>query len=258
MLKQKKRQRKSALIALSFAMFFVVGMVSLVAPWRAGQYDEATFCRTDGQYARTIILIDATDSLSEAQIKTVTEEIIDLRGSLSPSEWVGVFVLDESDTVLPAAATALCNPGDKANPLYQNPEEIRRRYEQRFVMPMRQAVAALFNRPPQKNSPILEMIRAVALVSEFNSSQPRRLIIVSDMLQNVAAYSHYRDGTDFLRWQKSDYAADFLRLSLTGVEVSVWYVKRPEVRHLQTHGHANFWHQFFTAAGADLAVLRPL
>ena len=259
MLRRRRRQRKWALAALSAAFLLVAGMAALLAAGRAGEYNAETFCPKNGEYARTAILIDGTDSLSDGQIKSVLEETGALRGRLELYEWTGVFVLGEDNLTLPRPEIAICNPGNEntANPIYQNPRDIRRRFDRKFARPLQNAVAGLSALPPGNTSPILEMIRAVALDRDFDSSQKRRLIIISDMLQNVPQYSHYQDGADFTAWQKTTYAREFLQLSLTGVEVEIWYIKRADWRELQTRRHVDFWEKYFAAAGASVSRVRP-
>ena len=185
------------------------------------------FCPDDGNYPRTAVLIDATDSLSATQAKAVREEVEGLRRRLGRYEWVGVFVLSEDNLVLPVPEIQKCNPGSEPNPIYENPELVRRRFETEFRRPIDDAIARLVNATrPSSTSPILEMIRAVALDRNYVSTQPRRLIVVSDMLQNVSRYSHYRDRGDFPSWRNTEYAREFLQVSLLGVDVEILYLRR--------------------------------
>ena len=261
--KRRRRERRNAVFALALALLVVAAIVAAIAPWSAGKYDPDTFCPKDGNYARTAILVDATDSLSASQIKSVAEEVNALRDRLALHEWVGVFVLNEDNIVLPAPKIALCNPGDAstANPLYQNPDQIRRKFEQKFRRPMEDAIRALAETPPQSTSPILEMIRAVALDRNFDSTKKRRLIIVSDMLQNTPpTYSHYGGEANFAAWRETEHAREFLQLSLLDAEVEILYLKRadPAARIAQTRGHVAFWEDYFAATGATVKILKPI
>ena len=195
----KRRQRIApfTLLAILVAIFVALAIV-LVSPKQP--FDPDTLCPDDGDYPRTAVVIDATDPLSSSQAKAISEEISSLRRELAVNEWVGIFVLNEDNLTLPSPEIALCNPGDEstANPLYENPDQVRRRFERKFRKPMEQAVERLAQLPLSPTSPILEMIRAVALDRSFDSTKERRLIIISDMLHNVPAYSHYRESADFL------------------------------------------------------------
>lgn len=260
MARRSRRGRlKAPFIALGLAIA-VLAMLAAVALWPRGEYDPTTLCPIDGSYSRTAILIDATDALSASQVKTIREEINALRKRLMLYEWVGIFVLDEDNLVLPQPEVALCNPGDEstANPLYENPRQIRRRFEQDFRAPIEEAVERLARLPSKPTSPILEMIRAVALDPNFDSTKERRLIVVSDLLQNVPAYSHYRQDADFERWRDTPYADEFLQLSLLDVEVDILYLKRADTRARQTRGHVAFWEDYFDAVGAAVQTLKPV
>ena len=260
MSRKQKRQRVGALVAFATMTAAVAAVLYVAGPWRADDYDAKTFCPKDGQYPRTALLIDATDSLGDFQSKALRDLADDLRGKLVQYEWVGVFVLNEDNITVPKAEIALCNPGSEkdANPLYQNPREIRRKFERQFASPLRRAIDDLTKAPRQERSPIIEMIRAVALDSDFDSSQKRRLIIVSDMLQHTDAYSQYRGGADYEKWRQSQHAAEFADLSLAGAKVEIWYVKRPLLSGAQTRRHVRFWEEFFAAAGAELDAVKRL
>lgn len=254
-----KSERIKAVAALAILLLLVGGAAVWTMPWKRAQYDEVTFCPKDGQYARTAILIDATDALGDVHIKSAIEQATQLvRSRLSLHEWTGVFVLNDDNLTLPSPQVALCNPGGESscNPVFTNCKDAGRAFKKKFEAPMTSAIQGLAGLPPDEKSPILEMIRAVALDPGFDSSQPRRLIIISDMLQHApGAYSHYNGDFDFAKWREGEYARDFLQLSLAGTKVEIWYVKRANLGHLQTHGHVEFWNQFFNAAGARVEKL---
>ena len=263
-IKEKRRSDniKVALMSLALAAIAIGGAVfAYVGATRAAQYDADTFCRKDGDYPRTAILIDATDSLDESKIKAAGERINKLlKSELATGEWVGMYVLDESNLALPSPRAALCNPGGErqCNPLIENCQDAQLKFKRDFLSPMEKAINGLADSPPRPSSPILEMIRAVALARDFDSSQKRKLIIVSDMLQNTRQYSHHRGRADFAEWEKSDAAREFLSLSLSGVDVRILYVKRPQYAQLQTRGHVLFWEKYFAAVGAKISGLESL
>lgn len=226
-------------------------------------YDPRTLCPSDGDYGRTAILIDATDSLGASQVKVIVEEINDLIQHLGLYEWVGLFILNEDNVTLAKPEVERCNPGSarQANPLYENPILIRKRFEREFQEPMEKAVLQLVRRPTQATSPIFEMVYAISQDRHFDSTKKRRLVMVSDMLQNVPPkYSHYAGNMDFEAWEKTDYAREFLQLSLHDVEVHILYVQRLDNKHrtLQTRGHVRFWEDYFAGVGARVVRLRPV
>ena len=261
--KRQRKKRRNAILALAAALAVVALIVVIIAPWERGQYNQANLCPRSGDYPRTAVLVDATDSLSESQVKAVVEEINALRDRIALHEWVGIFVLNEDNLTLPAPEIALCYPGDRstANPLIRNPELIQRQYEKKFQRPMESAIEQLAQAPPQSTSPIHEMIQAVALDRNFDSTKKRRLIVVSDMLQNTPPeYSHYRDGADFSAWRNSAHGRKFPEFSLLCVEVEILYLKRTDdsARAAQNRGHVRFWEDYFAELGASVKILKPI
>lgn len=264
---KKRRLRRIIVIIIIVILLLLLGFGAYHFASRETS-DAVTLCPHGGNYPRTAVLIDATDSLSESQIKAVIDNINSLpqrredRGQIVRGEWVGVFVLNEDNRFLPEPTVALCYPGNKdtAKIMVENEHRIQRTYKQKFLRPMEEAVRRLAQTPEQPSSPIFEMISAVAMYGNFDTTQKRRLIIVSDMLQNVAAYSHYRDGVDYAKFRETPYARDLLQPSLlSGVTVEIWYLKRAgsPVRALQ-RSHVDFWQRYFRDVGAELAVFCPV
>ena len=256
--KKRQRENRQAIVILFVVLAFLL-TIGGIALWIK---PSLTGCPDDGKYPRTVVLIDATDSFSPSQVKTVREHINELRRELTLHEWVGIFVLRADNLILPEPEIALCNPGSEAdaNPLYQNPEIIRRRFERKFQRPLEDALRRLAEtESPQATSPILEMVEAIALDSDFDSTQMRRMIIISDMLQNVPQYSHYRDSPpNFSTFRESGYARQFMNLSLLGVDVEILYLIRESTGELQTHGHIAFWKNYFDAVGGKLNRVKPV
>lgn len=177
-------------------------------------------------------------------------------------EWVGLFPLNEDNVTLAKPEIALCNPGSKqdANEWIENPAFKQKEFEQKFQKPIEEKVQRLIRRTTQATSPIFEMIYAVSQYKHFDSTQKRRLVIVSDMLQNVSKYSHYGGNLNIKDWKNTDYAQKVLQLSLHGVNVRVLYVQRlNEHRQWQTPEHVQFWKHYFSEVGTtdtELTVIR--
>ncbi len=251
------------------APFAILGVLILLAVLAATMllsgrsYDPQTLCPSDGDYGRTAILIDATDSLGASHSKVIVEEINKfLIQHLDLYEWVGLFILNEDNVTLAKPEVERCNPGKQANEWIENPGIRKERFKREFQEPMREAVRKLIRRPMQATSPIFEMIHSVSLYKHFDSTKKRRLIIVSDMLQNVSKYSHYNGhlnkadpGEYFEDWKNTDYARQVLQLSLNDVDVRILYVQRLDSRELQTPEHVRFWENYFFDVGATVTNL---
>lgn len=259
--KQRKQSRRArAALALLLAVCIIVGAIVLAVGNRS-DIDSVTFCPRKENFPRTAVLIDASDTISNRQAKEVIESIDELFSKqLAQHEWVGIYVLSENEIVLPKPKFHICNPGsrDSANPLYQNPAEFERRYNQYFDR-LTKEIEQVVDVPEQDSSPIFEMVYGVAVSNNFITREPRRLLIVSDMLHNTKNYSHYRETPDFDEFLRSNSGQPYLEPALLrGVDVQVLYVKRSKVRNLQTMRHISFWQDYFNHVGARLSRVTPI
>ena len=81
-----------------------------------------------------------------------------------------------------------------------------------------------------------------------DASYPRRIIIVSDLIQNSETFSFYRDDSwrRFIRSQDAERLAGRLR----GVEVEICRIPRPGAK-VDKATVDDFWANYFDRAGAS-------
>ncbi len=259
---RRKKSRAGPIISLFIAGIFLAGagIIAIRQGWKEQQFDE-DFCPRNGIYPRTAILIDASDQLSTNQQKTISEYLRNqLRHDLLPREWIGIFLLNNYNIVLPKKEFSVCYPGDasSANPLIENPATREQIFQTKFLAPLDNALIKLATTSTQETSPIFEMIEAVSLAHDFDSTQPRRLVIVSDMLHNVTDYSHYDQRLDLDTFRQTAYAQRFFNVSLTDVDVTILYLQRAATLPFQTTGHIKFWQDYFATTGAKLVRVEPI
>jgi len=248
------RQDKLAIII--FAIVASVVMVVLGVQWLVQaslpEHNEQTLCLADRKLAaHTVILVDRTDPITEAQSVSLRQEILRQKDRLAQFELMTIISIASRATAVPDPLFELCNPGtgDMANPWYQNPDMIQDDYEKRFGAPLDRVIEGLMvgNIAPQ--SPIIETIERVAKLENFSAAVgSRRLVVFSDLLQNSDGYTQYR-----VQPTVADLDAPYVRDHLPGlrdVEVTVVYIQREKSELLQTEEHVSFWRGFFERAGA--------
>ena len=102
----------------------------------------------------------------------------------------------------------------------------------------------------------MESIQSI-VVTKLGSEQlvsqkiPRRLIIISDLLQYVPGYSQYHPIADFEHFKTLPYYQN-VRADLSGISVEFWYVRRQKTLNLQSKKHQDFWQDYITDQGGSV------
>ena len=138
----------------------------------------------------------------------------------------------------------------------QNPHLIEERWQALFANPLQHLLDSILDGGDAQVSPIMESIQSVVVTklgSEELISQkiPRRLIIISDLLQYVPDYSQYRPLEDFKHFEKLPYYQS-VRADLSGISVEFWYVRRQKTLALQTKKHQDFWQNYISDQGGSV------
>ncbi|MBD9529701.1 hypothetical protein [Paracoccus sp. PAR01] len=251
------------ILLVALAAVMVVGVGGLF--WwsnrtaRASALDPETLCPEAGPAGMTAILMDLTDPLSHAQasqlLAWLEKEVDDApRGTQFT---MGVVSEDLANF---HATPALCKPQDKASAssLTQNPELIGRRYDELFLKPLEANIRELTTATAAKHSPIMESLQSlVADTPGFVTFEgPRRIVLVSDLLQNSEALSFYRGGN----WDSFRKSPGYQRLgsTLTEAEVAIYQVPRPLEGVRDPVVLEDFWLRYFERQGSHKPAYKRL
>lgn len=222
--------------------------------------DDSTLCE-EGCLppAATALLVDKTDPLTASQVDRLDSLIKRVKNSLVKQERFSIFVLQDEDVFFSKPVFSLCNPGTRndANQVIENPTRIQQRFEKKFGEPLSKILVDLQKGSVAQFSPVMEMIRHVATSPEFQaSSENRRLIVFSDLLQNVPRYSHYSelllDGTEAFGRLRATRYFDSVSTDLSGLIVDLVYLQRDNGRRIQGEEHLAFWRAYLSAQGAQV------
>lgn len=218
------------------------------------EIDDTNLCPTDRPYPHTVLLVDKTDPLTPSQQRFLGSLTNKVKFDLEQYEKLSIYILDDENYLAPAAVFAMCNPGTgrNANELYQNPRKVQQKFDEFFGVPLEAVLDDLLKGTESKRSPIMEMLREVSFMDDFTPEvAERRLIVVSDMLQNMPEYSQYRRSLDYDGFVATPYAKKVAAM-LGGVTVKLVYLWRPGTRNLQGLQHIRFWDRYFADFGARL------
>jgi hypothetical protein len=218
--------------------------------------DPSTLCPTKRPPADvTVILLDVSDKFSEPQRIQVQNHLARLRDSISRFGLVEVYTVDRLRRRVTEPVVHVCNPGTGAdlNRIYQNPALARKKWDA-FASSLTADIDRQISAPALSTSPIFEAIQATALRTFGNPKHdglPKRLVIVSDLLQHVpGALSMYDGVPPFESFKTTPYFTR-VRSDLSGVSVLVFYLTRPGVEQ-QDRRHIAFWDGYFQAQGARM------
>jgi hypothetical protein len=246
-------------VAVVLAAFAGIGAFVLNEMKSRPELDAKLCPVKSGPMAVTSILVDRTDGLNSIQATALSDWI---RTWASDVPEGGAFKVYEvgSGAALLSPVVDICNPGSSEgkNELITNKRKLDERYEQGFKQKVEQLLSDMQTDKTAKSSPIMEGIQAIA-VRDFGPNAPvsRRLIIVSDLLQNGSTLSLYKsipDAESFL----SSPNGNSLRSNLSGVEVSVFILNRKAEAARQTDALGLFWMNWLTGQGASIAEQRRI
>lgn len=201
--------------------------------------------------AHTLILLDQTDSLPEDEIAYARHLI------WNEYQWLpqnGVMTVKSISTVGPATEVKVCRMplARETNVALNNPRAIEREFKRSAGQRIELLLERLSRAPEQEQSPIIEAVMSVFRRLDYGSDvEARRLIILSDMLQNSSLLSHYQRSVDpspvVARIRDSG-------IDMSNVSIRIHYVRR-EPASRQTPAHRAFWQRLLEESGSsDVAI----
>ena len=258
--KSRRHRRQSQQAYINFAIVAAVTAagVYFFTQMQPAPYDEASLCViSDELPPHTAIILDKTDEYSKVQSDLIAAAIRRAGDKLDVGERLTLFELDANGRFDPRGRFSLCNPGrgKQVNPLFRNPQQIEERYRERFEGPLDEVLVDLIEPKEAPSSPILEAIARLAQTENFGTDAPsRKIIIVSDMLQNSDTFSAYGGAGSLPETipPAFDTADAVLRKygdSLRGTELEVRLIPRDRQIDMQRGALKNYWDEIFGELG---------
>lgn len=258
--KQRRRNEIVLGVAVSLIILAVIAGVAYHFMTRPKGLNSKTLCPADGPQGHYVLLIDKTDPLNFTQkqaFSIILKEFIEKR--VPEGYLVSVFALGEDFKENATPLVELCNPGDGSNKseFDANPKKLKAQYHSKFAEPMMKLSESLVATHPANWSPIFEMLQLVGIngYRKQDVKGERRLIIMSDMLQNMPKFTMYKGPVEYSDFAASDYGKK-AQPELTDVSVELHYLMNSP--QLQTKRNLKFWEDYFSKAGARIVAVRPL
>ena len=261
MSRRRRRQQRQAIVNLVIVALLVGAVGYMMYRIQPAPYDERTLCLVSDQLpAHTAVIIDKTDEYTPRQADLIKDVIRRTNDRLAVNERITLFELDAEGTFDPSGELTMCNPGrgDQVNPLFSNPRMIEEEYAEKFAGPMDAVLADLVVPKEAPSSPILEAVARLAQTENFSQRAPRRrLVLVSDMLQNSNIFTIYGGGgslpanTPTAR-ETADAVLDRYGSALRGVEIEVRLIQRDRYVDIQRGALRQYWDAVFADLGVQI------
>jgi len=221
-----------------------------------------TLCPED-EYIKEIVvvLVDRLDPLYPVQRAALKNYMINLKDTIPTYGKIVILYVKPNYNYYLEPAFVICNPGTgkEANRLIENPALIHKRWKD-YASVFAKSIDEMIPSENTPQSPIMENIKLVA-ISIFENPKikkiPKRLVLISDMIQNTSAHSQYRELVPFDKFSMTNYYQN-LKTKLEGVEVEIIYVKRDYAESVQGAGHRKFWEKYFSEMGGVLTRFTAL
>lgn len=262
MSRRRRAKRRADLLGALLIGLALAGLGGLAAAGialRPPPVDEETLCRADAPLAaHTIILVDSTDRLEPRHRRRLRAIADQERARLGAYERLTILRLRADRPQEPAIVFSKClpRPPETANPLFENASHVRRTWDESFADALSAAVRRASQSRAADASPLLAGLRAIAAEPDFSDAvRRRRLVLASDLLEHQPdGFSLYARGADYARWRAADARGP---ADLTGVDVRVAMLDRPDLAALQTAAVTQFWEHYLDATGARAISFDP-
>ena len=140
-------------------------------------------CFINNPYNQTIVIVDKSDKWDKRKANKIKKVILEIKDRMNVGDRLTIKTIEPDDSKESIIKTYFdyCNPGSKANPLYQNPKKILKRYEDSFEKPLKDITNTLLSPTISNNSPILDV-----LSESLRQSKGKQVFIylISDTLEN--------------------------------------------------------------------------
>jgi hypothetical protein len=217
--------------------------------------DDETLCPTKPSTI-TVLLVDVTDPLTTAQRQDFQNQLIRLRNSIPRYGKLIVAKVDLASDKLLQPVISRCNPGtaEDVNEWAGNPRGVQEMHDEKFVKPLDEAFTGLAQASGANQSPIFESVQSVALTELLTPDAvdlPRRLFLVSDLIQNTDAISFYAGLPEPTAFVASP-AFRRTRADLRDIEVEIWMLERSDAPKTQPRALVDLWERAVIEQGGSV------
>lgn len=260
-------QDRKGLVIGGTAAGLVIALLSAPLFLQRPTPDAQTLCEDGTIRDHAAVLIDETDPLTEGQVSKIKEEmrlLLDGDHALKSGTRLTVALIESKTGGASAPIFDMCLPrrGDDANGLYENPDQIEKKYSEDFRPRFDSILTGLASRNGAQTSPILESIQDFAYRQQSSADPITDLIVFSDLLHHTTDYSQYSRNAslDPEAFFSTPYGSRMV-FPLKGARVKLFYLLRsdPGASAMQRDSrHILFWEGYLRRLGASVELVRKV
>jgi hypothetical protein len=245
-------------IAIVLGVLGLVGFFYFRAMVAHRPLDEVTLCPTMPDSV-TVLLVDVTDPMNLPQRQDFINQLDTLVGQVPRYGKLVITKVDPVSDRLLSPVITKCNPGSAqdVSEVSGNPDKLEAMHRDQFVKPLREAFDQLTSASGAPRSPILESIQSINLTElqrGVAEDGPRKLIVVSDLLQHTSEISFYKGLPEPREFVESS-AFGRTRTDLRGTDVELWMLQRGDFKTTQPRSLPELWDEIINVQGGRMVRL---
>jgi hypothetical protein len=214
---KKNQNLIGILLIISVILIFII----LISVYAYARFTPASI----SQY--NVYIVDVTSKLSPQQKGELINHFEKYINESPKNSWHELYIVDlvEDELLKPLLTLkSTFTLSESKNYLTSNPAKHKEFWLKNFVEPFKLHIEKTFNALGSSKSPILESIQSTAITC-LNKPEavntPRRIILVSDLMQNTEGMNFYQGIPPFENLIQNEYYRK-TRTNLKGVSFEIW------------------------------------
>ena len=258
---RRRREKQKQTVGVTVGVIAGAALLILLALGERGvpELDSDGCPAEEAPAEQIVVLLDPSDALSPVQHRSALPRLIEALEPAPEAAEIRIYTVANAGRRVTGPSFRTCKPThpDDENSMTGNPDLAADAYDAWFTT-LERRMRDMVSVPGDTASPIVEAIQFAAVDAFLPRAAaiPRRLLIISDMVQHSADLSFFRDRVDFGSFSRNS-AYGTLRVDLTRVRVDAFLLaRRGEAGQIQAGTLRTFWEDYFLDQRAA-ATARP-
>jgi len=263
--KTTKKQHRSLLIKELFNKRYLAFLIFIfcvcILVTIAAAYFKVTGSRTVSPLGKHIVfLLDLSDGFTNGQYDYFKNEFDYQNRLLQEGDWLSIYLIKEDPgrngqgTGVQIFSRKRLPDGSNADITTHAPKILKNRFYQEFENPLNDALGRIKPERTAATSPILETLLTLARDREFVSTDSRRVMIFSNLMQNSESLNLFRENADFEELKKRSLWVLEVDKLFQNTDINVYLIPDDKNSVRQQDIITKFWTKYFSFSGGNLKM----